>query len=71
MEIISVRAPCPWCETPLSGEIKHVKNIYKLDNGDPDFVEKTQCPNCDKWVFTRDDGMHLMRGYENVRKTKK
>jgi hypothetical protein len=62
------RAKCPWCRTVLSGEIIHNQNYYKLDNGDPDTVESTQCPKCSKHVFTVGNGCGLVKGYEHLPK---
>ena len=59
----SVRALCPFCDTPLSGKIEQVKNDYKLDNGDPDYREMTLCPDCKKTVFTMYSGMKLAYNY--------
>lgn len=59
----SIRAACPFCETPLSGTIEQIKNMYKLDNGDPDIVERTLCPNCKKYIFTVNNGMQLAYDY--------
>lgn len=61
---ISTRVACPFCGTPLSGKIEKVKNDYKLDNGDPDYRERTLCPNCSKYVFTIASGRGLEPGYK-------
>lgn len=41
----STRPLCKYCKTPLSGFVRTVKNSYKLDNGDPDELLITECPN--------------------------
>jgi len=61
---MSKRAKCPFCGTILSGVIERLKNQYKLDNGDPDYLEKTVCPYCEKHVFTINDGKELGIGYD-------
>lgn len=63
-KITSKRAKCPFCGTILSGTIERLKNHYKLDNGDPDYLEKTVCPNCEKHVFTLNDGKGLEPSYD-------
>jgi len=71
VDLAPTRPDCPWCSTRLTGEIEKHRNMYKLDNGDPDFVERTACPNCGKWIFTINKGRHLVKGYENVHKTER
>jgi endogenous inhibitor of DNA gyrase (YacG/DUF329 family) len=56
--LASIRALCPHCGTPLSGEIKQHK-VPKLDNGDPNFIEITSCPSCKKNVYTVNSGLRL------------
>ena len=59
----SVRALCPFCDMALTGRIEKIKNDYKLDNGDPDYRERTLCPNCKKYVFTIHSGIKLAYDY--------
>lgn len=59
----SIRVPCPFCGVALGGRIEKVKNDYKLDNGDPDYRERTLCLNCKKYVFTTHSGIRLESGY--------
>jgi len=59
----SVRVACPFCDTALSGKIEQIKNDYKLDNGDPDYRERTTCPSCERYVFTMHSGMKLAYNY--------
>jgi len=67
-KIMSKRAKCPFCGTKLTGTIERLKNQYKLDNGDPDYLEKTVCPNCEKHVFTLNDGKGLVPSYYDRRR---
>ena len=46
LKIISTRPPCRECNAFLTGWIRLEKNTEKLDNGDPDEVHMTVCPNC-------------------------
>ena len=65
-EIRSARAKCPFCAHHLSGKIEKFKNNYKLDMGDPDYREKTICPNCGKNIFTMHSGTMLEHSYSHV-----
>ena len=58
------RAKCPFCGTILSGVIERLRNHYKLDNSDPDYLEKTVCLNCEKHVFTINNGKGLDPSYK-------
>ena len=59
----SIRALCPFCDTSLSGKIEKIKNDYKLDHGDPDYLERTLCPKCNRYVFTVYSGKILAYDY--------
>lgn len=59
----SIRALCPFCDMALTGRIEKIKNDYKLDNGDPDYLERILCLNCKKHVFTKHSGMSLAYDY--------
>lgn len=46
LKIVSTRPPCVKCNTFLSDSVYLEDNLNKLDNGDPDMVHMTVCPNC-------------------------
>jgi len=48
-KLMASKRPCVRCNTPLAMKLVNiVKNLNKLDNGDPDMVLQTKCESCGK-----------------------
>lgn len=60
MKLQSIRASCPYCNTPLVGRIE------KYHTADDIQGQRTFCTICEKYVFVINYGMSLDEDYHEV-----